>query len=468
MKYRNCYDNKRRIITHKVIEPSRALMKEIKRSQMEAIEDSVPLNFLKVDEKITTTIYKIHQKKPIKRKHNSNVKECQHYNGSQGKYIINTDNNDGIYRIKRRYNYQFEQFPSKDSGYRYYNQTQNNFLPKPIKSNSNNHNNFKKSKSPPPLRTSLISTKMNSIALLDSSRGNQEKLLISNRCRSPVNSFHSSNIFNSPILRSQLNNSSSSQNGNIINLSRIKNKKIIINKSEGNINKDYGINNNKNINMNNNIYKSKRININSNCNKPYYSSKNTYIIRSPKLNTNKKMSFVNNKNVGCRKILFDYDGMKGGKIEKYFNKKNSNDEKYIIETSSPKKVYDKINQEIEIIENEENNEENELQFRVRRNFGDNYKYFERNEVRSPCKYEKTYHFRRSPVHVYGNQNYIIKDNKKIFLNTLPKGKIIRLYRNNINNCNKESKTIKNKRFYPVTNSQQFHMTIPKKFKKEKF
>ena len=72
------------------------------------------------------------------------------------------------------------------------------------------------------------------------------------------------------------------------------------------------------------------------------------------------------------------------------------------------------------------------------------------------------------MHVYGNQNYIIKDNKKIFIFFFLKGKIIRLYRNNINNCNKESKTIKNKRFYPVTNSQQFHMTIPKQFKKEKF
>jgi hypothetical protein len=162
--------------------------------------------------------------------------------------------------------------------------------------------------------------------------------------------------------------------------------------------------------MNNNIYKSKRININSNYNKPYYSTKNSYIIRSPTLNTNKKMNFINNKNVGCRKILFDYDGMKGGKIEKYFDKKNSNDEKYIIETTSPKKVYDKINQEIEIIENEENDEENELQFRVRRNFGDNYKYFERNI--SPLKNcnNKTFHNRRSPAHVFGYEHYFILEN----------------------------------------------------------
>ena len=464
MEYSNNDIIKGRVVTHKVVEPSRALMKEIKKSQMEAIEDSVPLNFMKVDEKITTTIYKISQKEPIKRKHNSKVKECQYYNSPLGKYITNTTNNNSIYRIKRRYNYQFEQFPTKDMGFRYYNQTQNDFHTNSIKTNSNNHNSFKKSKSPPPLKTSLISTKMNSITLLDSFRENPEIFLISNRYRSPTNSFHGSDVFNSPKIRRQLNKSANSQNENNLNISRIKN----INKIEGNANNNYAISDNKNmknvnINMNNKLYKSKRIYIDKNYNKSYYSTKNSYIIRSPTVNTNKKKSFINNKNVGCRKILFDYDRIKGGEIGKFFNKKNSisNDQKYINGTTSSKKVYDKSSQEIEIFENEEN----ELQYRVRRNFGDNYKYFERNEVRSPCKYEKTYHFRRSPIHVYGNQNYIIKDNKKIFISTLPKGKIIRLYRNNINNCNKEFKTVKNRRFNPLTNSQQFHMTIPTKFKK---
>jgi hypothetical protein len=396
---------KERVVTHKVVEPSRALMKEIEKSQMEAIEDSVPLNFMKVDEKITTTLYEISQKEPIKPKHNSNVEECQYYNSPLGKYIINTTNNNSIYRIKRRYNYQFEQFPTKDMGYRYYNQTQNDFHTNSIKTNSNNHYSLKKSKSPPPLKASLLSTKMNSITLLDSSRENPEMFLISNRCRSPTNSFHSSNIFNSPKIRRQLNNSSNSQNENNLNISQIKNKKISLNKIEGNANNNYAINANKNI-------KNKRIYIDKNYNKSYYSTKNSYIIRSPTKNTNKKMSFINNKNVGCRKILFDYDRIKGGEIGKFFNKKNSNsnDQKYINGSTSSKKANDKSSQEIEIFENEENDEENELQYRVRRNFGDNHKYFERNEVRSPCKYEKTYHFRRTPTHVYGNQNYIIKDN----------------------------------------------------------
>ena len=482
-KYKN-NDNiiKERVVTHKVVEPSKALMKEIKRAQNEAVKDSVPLNFVKVDEKITTTVYKIPQDDAMKRKYNSSAKKCQNYNSPQGKHLINTINNDSIYRIKRRYNFQFEQFPTKEMGFRYYNQTQNNFHPNPIKSISNIHDSLKKCKSPPPLHASLFSTKMNSMNLLDSSRDNNEMLLLKNRCLSPSNSFKSLNLYNSLNLRNQLYNSERIKNEDNLNLSRIKHKKVVINKTEGNIKNNCVINSNKDmrtINLENNLFKSKRIYIDNNYNKPYYSTKNSYIIRSPTINGNKKMTFINDKNVGCPKIIYDYDRMRGGKIEKFLEKKKSNDEKYIIGTTLSKKVYDKMNnmnKEIEIFENDENGEENDIQFRVTKNFGDNYKYLERNEIKNPCKYEKTYHFRRSPVHVYGHQNYIIKDNKKIFVKTLPKGKIIRLYRNNDNsnnNCNRdiknrEVKTVKNKKFNRVTNSQQFHMTFPAKFKKEEF
>jgi hypothetical protein len=356
-------------------------------------------------------------------------------------------------------------------GYRYYNQTQNNFHPNPIKSSSNIYDSLKKCKSPLPLRASLFSTKMSSINLFDSSRENNEMLLLKNKCRSPANSIQGLNLYDSNF-RNQLYNSESIQDDNNLNLSRIHHKKVVINKTEGNQKNDYAKSNKnmRTINLENNLFKSQRIYIDNNYNKPYYSKKNSYIIRSPTINGNKKMTFINDKNVGCPKVIYDYDRMRGGKIEKFLEKKNSNDEKYIIGTTLSKKVYDKMNKEIEIFENEENGEENELQFRVTKNFGDNYKYLERNEIKSPCKYEKTYHFRRSPVNVYGHQNYIIKDNKKIFIKTLPKGKIIRLYKNNNNsNCiNREVKTVKNKKFNPVTNCQQCHMTLPAKFKKEEF
>jgi len=482
-KYKN-NDNiiRESVITHKTIEPSKALMKGIKRAQNEAIKDSVPLNFVKVDEKITTTVYKIPQDNAMKSKHNSSVKKCQNYDSPQGKHLINTINNDSIYRIKRRYNFQFEQFPPKDMGYRYYNQTQNNFHPNPMKSISNIHDSLKKCKSPPPLHASLFSTKMNSINLFDSSRENNEMLLLRNRCLSPSNSLKSLNLCNSLNLKNQLYNSARIKNDDNLNLSRIQHKKVVINKTEGNAKNNYGINSSKNMRtiiLDNSLFKSKRIYIDNNYNKPYYSTKNSYIIRSPTINGNKKMTFINDKNVGCPKVIYDYDRIRGGKIEKFLEKKNSNDEKYIIGTTLSKKVYDKMNnmnKEIEIFENDENEEEKDIQFRVTKNFGDNYKYLERNEINNPCKYEKTYHFRRSPVHVYGHQNYIIKDNKKIFIKTLPKGKIIRLYRNNDNNnnnCNRDAKnrevkTVKNKKFNPVTNSQQCHMTFPAKFKKEEF
>ena len=45
------------------------------------------------------------------------------------------------------------------------------------------------------------------------------------------------------------------------------------------------------------------------------------------------------------------------------------------------------------------------QLSLRKYFGDNYNYFERNE--SPVKIDKTFHKRRSPAHVFGYENYII-------------------------------------------------------------
>ena len=50
------------------------------------------------------------------------------------------------------------------------------------------------------------------------------------------------------------------------------------------------------------------------------------------------------------------------------------------------------------------------QLSFRKYFGDNYKYFERNE--SPIKDSNniTFHNRRSPAHVFGYENYFILEN----------------------------------------------------------
>ena len=50
---------------------------------------------------------------------------------------------------------------------------------------------------------------------------------------------------------------------------------------------------------------------------------------------------------------------------------------------------------------------NHKKLSLRKDFGDNYQYFERNE--SPYKIDKTFHNRRSPVHVFGYENYFIID-----------------------------------------------------------
>ena len=161
-------------------------------------------------------------------------------------------------------------------GYRYYNQTQNNFHPNPMKSLSNINASLKKCKSLPPLHASLFSTKMNSINLFHSSRENNDILLLRNRCLSPSNSIKSLNLYNSLNLKIQLYNSARIKNDDNINLSRIQHKKVAINKTEGNVNNNYGINSSKSMrtnNLDNSLFKSKRIYIDNNFNKPYYSKK---------------------------------------------------------------------------------------------------------------------------------------------------------------------------------------------------
>ena len=103
--------------------------------------------------------------------------------------------------------------------------------------------------------------------------------------------------------------------------------------------------------------------------------------------------------------------------------------------------------------------------------GDNYKYFERKEAKTPIKSEKINHIRRTPARVYGFENYIMKNNKKIYLKTPTiKGKLIRLYRNNDNkNCRMCAiNEVKKKKFEPIWKVKENNILLPAKFKKGKF
>ena len=159
------------------------------------------------------------------------------------------------------------------------------------------------------------------------------------------------------------------------------------------------------------------------------------------------------------------------KIKNLIEKNKSNDGEYIIETISSNKIYDKYkikknDEKNKIYENDENKEN--ILNTSRRDFGDNYRYLKRNELKTIISNEKTNHIRQSPVHIYGFENYILKDNKKVLLQSPIKGKLIRIYRNNDKNCKMCFRNErKNREFGPVIKIKESNIFFPENFKKGK-
>ena len=114
--------------------------------------------------------------------------------------------------------------------------------------------------------------------------------------------------------------------------------------------------------------------------------------------------------------------IKGGRIENYFENDISQDGKYVVSMTLSKKIMDEdelkkirgkyrnnyYKEEIEVDDNDGEKEFEEKKSTINsriRDYGDNYKYFERNENKSPLKATKTFQRRRQPYHVYGNEYY---------------------------------------------------------------
>ena len=114
--------------------------------------------------------------------------------------------------------------------------------------------------------------------------------------------------------------------------------------------------------------------------------------------------------------------IKGGRIENYFENDISQDGKYVVSMTLSKKIMDEdelkkirgkyrnnyYKEEIEVDDNDGEKEFEEKKSTINsriRDYGDNYKYFERNENKSPLKATKTHQRRRQPYHVYGNECY---------------------------------------------------------------
>ena len=493
-------------INNNISIPKKALMKEVEKSKKEALKASVPINYIKVDENITTTVYHIPIDKNILK--DNDVIFRKHY-------VLNTINNDKLHHSpkKNKNNFPFKPFSSKEMGYKYYKQKLSPSYPH---DNSKKYLYLRKSKSPE-MQTSYISTRMNSLDNKEQ-RNNRNRF----RYRSAENCLRNKNL-NNPFYQRFLNNKRNIFLNNNKNRSRI-HRIISLNRSNDfmnnifhikpNINNNYNacenyelnnsninrslnqnmsnnniLNNNRKIdldlhiinNTNNNIQYNDSNNISNN---NIYSLDNSYIFRCPKNRQAKRMYFINDKYIESPSKYVKYENWNRGKIMKSLEKDKSKDGKYVISTTLLKKIYDNLEEndnndeieEIKVIENDEVIYSRKLS--QKKDLGDNYKYYQRADIKSPLRFDKNNinyinHIRRSPVHVYGYENYIIKDNKKIYLKSPPiKGKLIRIYRNNENknkNCNIcLMKSKEKKRLGHFSNVKENTILLPSKFKKGEF
>ena len=444
------------------------LLKEIEKAKKEALKTSIPLNYIKVNETLTTSVYKIPNENSIFREIPNSKKEQKIF---QKKFFLNNIKNDKLYNIHKNNNFPNKPFSTRELGYKYYIQQLNPFTPHETK--SKNYSYLKKSKSPPNFHTSYKYTLMNSI---DNNI---------NRSKSPLNPKGNISLNNLlyPRFLSEI-----MQNKNQFNNSRIRHRIINLNKSNDFINNNFNKFNlykeyNKNINSkinstinyNNKLHNRKIIFLDDNNNNNYcfnnnnnfkniYSIKNSHISNSPRTRLPRNISFIYDRNIDGPHRYEKYDYFRNGEILNSLEKNKSKDG-----TTLSKIIYDKQDEEIKIIENDE--EKHSRKFSSKKDFGDNYKYYERKEAKTPIKTEKINHIRRTPVHIYGFENYILKDNKKIYIKTPPiKGKLIRLYRNNDNkNCrmcliNEE----KRNKFEPISKDKENKILLPAKFKRRKF
>ena len=401
---------------------NKELFKEIEKSKREVMKNSVPLHYIKVDEKIITTVYQI----PINQRFSRQQKSAK----NKDNYILKTINNDKLSHTRKNNYFPFKPFCSKEMGYKYYNQKLSTCNPhKPF---SEKHFYFRKNKSPQ-IQSSYVSTSMNSSYNFNNHNNNMEIISIRDNARTPSNSMKINRGFISPFYQRFLNNSVRIKKKNNLNTNeRIRHRIISLNRSNDFTRNNFNDYKHRTINLNNSFNNCRKIFLDKDNNyNNLYSIKNQHIVRSPKIR------LINKDNIESPQNYRIYNYYHSGKNKNILPKNITKDGQYVFGVTLPKAIYSKGGYEIEAFKNDKNKEKNSPKLSSRTDFGDNYRYYERNEDKSIKKNGKVNHIRRSPVHVYGFQNYIIRDNKKIYLKTPQiKGKLIRIYRNNNNiNCN---------------------------------
>ena len=165
-----------KIYINNISSSEKFLIKEIEKSKQEAIKNSIPLNYVKVDEKVITKVYKIPVDRRILKGNAFYFKDNNNINKKN--YISNTANNE---QMKKRKIFVFKPFSSEKMENKYYNQKINsNCFPRELRQN----NSLDSRK----YRPTDIQYSYKSSTKMDSSE-NKELLNIKSKCRSQANSL---------------------------------------------------------------------------------------------------------------------------------------------------------------------------------------------------------------------------------------------------------------------------------------
>ena len=335
-----------------LIDKLKILNKEIK-------DKSFRINCINLDKKLTTIPKRMPKKfEDSKTNETSKSNEFTKYNFS---------NLNNIRRIYLRNNNLF----STEIDYKYFNRSYNSFYNKQDK---NNKNKCKIGNELEPIYEVFTSSRKNNFKNIYNNYINMTKA-------KDVRRNKNSHISPEQFLRIKNNKSGKSNFDKFINyfpyIEKI--KKIKANKSNDNILLNKIFNNFSNI---------KRVSFKRNY-PAKHCNKNLNISNSPQINQSRNILLTENQSVQ--------------KINRIYNK--IKERQYRTTHHRPKK-------NIEDLFNNENKENRKIlkQLSFRKYFGDNYKYFERNE--SPIKdcNNTTFHNRRSPAHVFGYENYFILEN----------------------------------------------------------
>ena len=481
----NFANNKEKIqVTHNyntIYVEDKFLIREIEKIKNEKMKNNIPINYVKVDEKILTAVYKIPNDEAII-KNNNQIRKKENK-----KNLFNKISNEKKYNFRKNNHFSFKPFSSKEEGYKYYKQNLKTI--KSIESNSNNCIYLRKSKSPK-LHYSIMSTRINSL---------DEKEHIRNKYRSPSNLLKNKRL-NSPFYQRYLNISGFNQNRNDLNNNkRIRHRVININRSNDLLNNNYNRkivkkgchhndNNNRTINFcknkvnnyNNYLDDNRRIYFDTNISNTIYSIKNSNnshigVFQSPKEISLKNIYFNKSKNINNSHNYSYSKNFIPGRLLKSLEKKNSKKDIYNIRPKLYKKIYNKqINnynedikiEDIHIVENRAFHNRKLSPKKDERNCC----YFERRQMKSPLKNETINHIRRSPLHNYEFYNDIMNENYNKYnnLQTIPiKGKLISFQ---INNNNKDCEMCiinerKRRKFSSNLDNKEKKILFPNKFKK---